>query len=627
MTQPAPPPRPALPFVSLRWQVTLWVAMTFLATAQELRSWLDPLQRAARFGGWLADAREDFFPTLLLLWLAPLFYWGLRNRKAARAGSFTEWLDQGAGAGSRWLTITACGVLFTLATLLSFFAGDRSYHLPPAYHDEFSYLLQAETFASGKLWLEGFGSSPELFDQMHVLNEGRFASRYFPGTGLWLTLGLALGNVWSAQHLAHGLCAMLMFLTGRELTSNRVGLLAGLLLATSPGVLLFSTLLLAHLPTLVGLLTFFWSYLRWMRTGSTSSLWLAGIGLTFAMLCRPMTAAGFALPCGIYFIAWWVGLPVLPLTSDVPPLRRVFRAAPLAVPILAGLVASAAYNQQITGSLWLSPYQQYTDVYTPRHRYGFGNVRIGEQRLGPKVIDNYDRWAKDLTPALAAENVRTRLVNSWRWTLGIVPLWLGVGAWLVTCRKGDRRWWLVAAGIVSLHVVHIPYWFEGIMGWHYVFETAPLWLLLFAEGWSRLRRTWSVTGCWGARLWWTLLVSVTIAANLFTIAPVWRGRLPTGQAELAFSREHYARFQESAKQLAAGKPAIVFVLPDPSDVSLDFVTNLPSQAPQLLVARLRDQSRLTEFARQFPDRVPLLFDAASKQFLEFPADAVLEPKP
>ena len=66
--------------------------------------------------------------------------------------------------------------------------GDR----PPAYHDEYSYLFQAETFLAGRLSFPSFEPMPELFDQMHVLNEGRFASRYFPGAGLWMAPFLAL---------------------------------------------------------------------------------------------------------------------------------------------------------------------------------------------------------------------------------------------------------------------------------------------------------------------------------------------------------------------------------------------------------------------------------------------------
>src|SRR5690606_28082816 len=122
---------------------------------------------------------------------------------------------------------------------------------------------------------------------------------------------------------------------------------------------------------------------------------------------------------------------------------------------------------------WTTPYQLYTDIYTPRHVYGFDNVVRGEQRLGPKVIESYDKWTKNLTPALAVVNVRNRLLASWRWTLGVVPLAATAAVVLLLSLRGrlDRRWLLIAAAIISLHAVHVPYWYDGIMHYHYVFES------------------------------------------------------------------------------------------------------------------------------------------------------------
>ncbi|HID24020.1 MAG TPA: hypothetical protein EYP14_16685, partial [Planctomycetaceae bacterium] len=41
--------------------------------------------------------------------------------------------------------------------------------LPPALHDEYSYLFQAKTFLAGRLWFPSHPDMPHLFDQMHVL--------------------------------------------------------------------------------------------------------------------------------------------------------------------------------------------------------------------------------------------------------------------------------------------------------------------------------------------------------------------------------------------------------------------------------------------------------------------------
>src|SRR5207342_1934219 len=76
--------------------------------------------------------------------------------------------------------------------------------LPPAYHDEYSYLFQARTFLAGRVSFPSHEAA-RLFDQMHVLNEGQFASRYFPGTGLWMAPFVALGNPWWGHWFAGAL--------------------------------------------------------------------------------------------------------------------------------------------------------------------------------------------------------------------------------------------------------------------------------------------------------------------------------------------------------------------------------------------------------------------------------------
>src|SRR5690606_32850750 len=98
--------------------------------------------------------------------------------------------------------------------------------LPPAYHDEFSYLFQAETFLAGRVSYPSHPTMPELFDQMHVLNEGRFASRYFPGTAIWMVPFVALCNPWWGHQAAQAFSCFLLFWIGRHLANNAVSVLA-----------------------------------------------------------------------------------------------------------------------------------------------------------------------------------------------------------------------------------------------------------------------------------------------------------------------------------------------------------------------------------------------------------------
>ena len=603
-------------------QLLGYLGMLIAFAWMEFPVWLDENLRNERLNGWLSGRDPDALPFLLYLFLLPLCWFGFRTaRKATSSPAFLHRLLRESpedGERSLLLAWASAFAVFLGAFLISQKAGQQFSNLPPAFHDEYSYALQAELFAEGKWSAPSFPEAPDLFDQMHVLNEGKFTSRYFPGTAFWMTPFRMLGDVYLGHQLAQAISAMLIFWVGRELSNTGSGLLAGGLFALSPGTILFSNLLLAHHPTLVGLTLFLWSFLRMMRTGSMPNAFLAGVGLSFAMLCRPMTAASFGLPFGIAFVWWWIrgerkqGEPVAKEPSTF--LYRSRNVLAMAIPLAMGFAVLGMQNYLITGVATKSPYSIYNDIYTPRHVYGFDNAIRGERASGPLVSDAYDRWARNLTPELAVENLRTRLINSLRWTLGIVPLVVSGIVFLLTPKAGDRRWLLIAFSIVSLHIAHIPYWFSGIMGWHYVFETAPLLLLIVAEVTRRLLRQWQSTGRWMMKYCWFIFLGTAIAVNLWTIEPLWPARLARGTIELKYPRQLYANFREQVDSLRAGEPTIVFVVPDSDDVSMDYVTNHPDWNQDVLVARIRDREQVNEYSKFFPDRAVLVFDAKARSF-------------
>jgi hypothetical protein len=600
---------------------------------------------------FMSDDRPVY---LILLTAAPLVWW--LGSAHLQTTTFLRGLGRKLGSlannvagpiNDDWWRPVCFSILVAVVSLgFSLAVGSRFDQLPPAYHDEYSYLFQAETFLAGRA---SFPSHAEarLFDQMHVLNEGRFASRYFPGAGLWMAPFVAAGHPYWGHWLASAICAALMFWIGRELAGDAAGLFAGLLTALSPGMALFSNLLLAHQPTLVGLSVFLFGVLRMQCSSRVGWGVAAGGGLAFAMLCRPMTAVGVALPFGAYLL-WWAWKDPstsLPLTKGGPggsgeiiqtePLadagaihaldalqmarkKRLLALAALGLPLFASTIGLFFYNRAITGDGWKTPYSLYTEIYTPRHVYGFNNVERGEQHLGPRVLENYDRWAENLTPSLAAANALTRLSASWKWTLGILPLTLALGGGLVLWRQLPREAWLVLAGIVSLHVVHVPYWFVGMEDHHYVFESGPLWAVWAGVVSVAAARAWRSIGHPPMGWWWGLTLAAAVVMNLTVSAarsqeramadPVWSAPLEQGIARVLFARRKHGRFEMLVARESHPRPALVLVESDPADRHIDYVTNAPAlDAPVLIGRYLPDEVPVSQVRRLFPDRTLFLY--------------------
>lgn len=494
----------------------------------------------------------------------------------------------------RWsrLDTAAAAAIGMLAGCLAAGSGALLGPLPPAYHDEYSYLFGAQSVLAGRWTWPSHPSHPELFDQFHVLNEGIMASRYYPGTATWMAPWLALGNPWVGHWLAGALAAAAVYGIGRELGGRRCGMIAGVLFAAAPGPALFANLLLAHHPTLLGLMVFVWGFACGQRTQRWTHFLIAGIGLGCAQLCRPATAAGVALPFGIWCLI------------SAARQRRVPAAQWLALgaPLAGALGVMLAYNQVVAGSWWTSPYQLYTEIYTPRHVYGLNNVLRGERRLGPKVLDDYDRWAENLTPSLAWRNVLNRLLATGSWTLDLPLLALTAVLAVPLCLGGDVRWRLAAWAIASLHAIHWPYWYVGIMGWHYVFESAPLWCLLCGRITDELFRAWSAGRRDVLPFWWCGL-AVIAWGGMYADGPETPSRWRRGLAVIEHPRRQHAEFRRWLEHTVGPTPALVLVDPRGTDPHLDFVINAPGWESPLLVGRYRPgHTDLEAVVRDFPDR-------------------------
>lgn len=229
----------------------------------------------------------------------------------------------------------------------------------PVVHDEFSYLLMSNTFASGRIAMPP-PLYPEFFETFHVIVHPTYASKYFPGQGLFLAAGeLLTGHpivgVWLSAALACAATAwMLQAWVGRA-----AALLGAALMVLQFVVLSYWTQTYwGGMVAALGGALFFGAARRLCRAVTWQSSWWLVVGIVLVGITRPVEGVLVLIPIGILFVGG------LGTRRTRTPLRRF---APLLVTTAAVLIpaalAIAAYNASVTGSAWISPYQLHERQY------------------------------------------------------------------------------------------------------------------------------------------------------------------------------------------------------------------------------------------------------------------------
>jgi hypothetical protein len=240
------------------------------------------------------------------------------------------------------LSVVAVGVLaLTIRALLIPIIG-----IPlPRTHDEFSYLLAADTFAHGR-WTNPPHPMWVHFETYHVIQHPTYMSMYAPGQGVVLAMGQWLGHPWIGILLINALmCSALCWML-QGWVPPEWALLGGLLALLRLSILSYwmNTYWGGALAATGGALVFGALPRIKRHPHMRDALWMA-LGLVMLANSRPYEGLIFSLPVAAALFAWLIGSKRQRLGIA---LRRV--VAPMFVVLAFGAIATGYYFYRTTGS-------------------------------------------------------------------------------------------------------------------------------------------------------------------------------------------------------------------------------------------------------------------------------------
>jgi len=474
----------------------------------------------------------------------------------------------------------------------------------PAVHDEFSYLLAADTFAHGRLanpthpmWVH--------FETFHVNQKPTYVSMYYPAQGLFLAFGqVVFGHpfwgVWLSTGLMCGaICWMLQgwlppfwALIGGLLAVIRLGTFSYWMNSYWGGSVaaLGGALVLGALP-------------RIKRHPRLRDAVLMGMGFAIVANSRPYEGLFFAVPVIIALLLW--------MRRPASPPRRVLLlkvVAPLVVLFVITLAAMGYYFWRTTGSPVRTPYMVNAETYIPIRFFPWQSLKSIPTYNHPVMQKMYLGWFMreyDFARSHPLILLLAKFWSTWYFFLGpllTLPLLavcfvLPYGISFRQLRSNTQLLILVCA------LVFLGAALPVAMNSHYV---APVTCALYAIiliAMSRIRR-WKP---WARSSGIAVVRSVTVTALLLMVFRVARPQMPVSISPASWiSPELYSTYRGNvlAELMKTPGSHLVFVRyhPDHEPMNEWVYNGADINHSRVVWARDMGPERDEELIRYFKDR-------------------------
>lgn len=209
--------------------------------------------------------------------------------------------------------VTGVALLLTATVVLQGFANSS---------DEYALILQAETLASGRLWVDS-PVLPEAFKLLRfIAHQGVWISAYYPGWSAILAVGERLGApLWSVNPVVGVLLAVAFFVLARRTVQKEWAWIATLSFVASAFFLLNLASFFPHGAAALWGVCFAICGRRYLDRGGVMWALAAGAAIGALGLTRPFNAGIFAAPFVVALLATpmrrlgliWFGLGGAPL--------------------------------------------------------------------------------------------------------------------------------------------------------------------------------------------------------------------------------------------------------------------------------------------------------------------------